>query len=99
MSISNLWRKKQMMKQTSQPSPITPPPVSTEDNPRRNGVFMNEQERSLQVIIYQNDDDSIARALGSLEMAKDIVKSKMTEWHLRQTRRPTILVPGNGTSH
>ena len=99
MSISELWRKKQAQKVTSRPAPIDPPPTPTEEAPRRNGIFVDDQERSLQVVIYENDEDSIPRALGSLEMAKDVVKQKLMEWHMRQKTRTHILVPGNGRSH
>ena len=99
MSLSNLWRKKQMAKMTSQPPPIEPPPSPTDEHPRRNGIFLNEKDRSIQVIIYENGEQSLPMALGSLEMAKDVVKQQLTAWHIRETRRPGILVPGNGKVH
>jgi hypothetical protein len=99
MSISELWRKKQMQKATSAPAPLDPPPSPSEENPRKNAIFVNEKERALQIMIYENGDDSIARGLGALEMAKDMLKSKLTEWHMRQKQRSGILVPGNGKVH
>jgi hypothetical protein len=95
MNFSKLFQAKNRMKPTSQPAPIASPPIPTEENPRRNGIFINQQERSLQIIVYQNDEDSIPRALGSLEMAKDVVKQQMSQWHSRQ-RGNGILVPSNG---
>ena len=100
MSLSNLWRKKQMASAYTQPRPMDPPPAPTDEKPRRNGIFMNERDRSIQVIIYHNDEESICKGLGSLEMAKDVIKQKITEWHMREQRRPAILVPqGNGKPH
>ena len=99
MNVSNLWRKKQMQKPTAIPAPIDPPPAPTEENPRRNGIFVNEKDRSLQIILYQNGEQSLGMALGSLEMAKDMVKQQLTAWHMREQKRPSILVPGNGRSH
>jgi len=100
MKMSDLWRQKQMRKPTAHPAPIEPPPAPTEEKPRRNGIFVNEEDRCLQIVLYQNDEQSLTLALGSLEVAKDLVKSKLTEWAVRQRPiHPSILVPGNGRTH
>lgn len=83
----------------NQPHPIDPPPVPTEEHPRRNGIFINEKERSIQVVIYENGEQSMGMALGSLEMAKDVVKQQLTAWHMREKPRTGILVPSNGRAH
>lgn len=98
MSLSELWKRKQMAKPTSQPASEAPPPSPTDENPRRNGILVNDQEKSILVRIYQNGDESLCQALGSLEMAKDVVKQQLTAWHMRQRKSP-ILVPSNGRAH
>ena len=83
----------------NQPRPIDPPPAPTEEHPRRNGIFINEKERSIQVVIYENGETSISMGLGSLEMAKDVLKQQLTAWHMREKPRAGILVPSNGRPH
>jgi hypothetical protein len=100
IKVSDLWKQKQMQKETARPAPEPPPPAPTDEAPRRNGVFINDKEKCLQVMIFQNGDDSLPMALGSLELAKDVIKQKMTEWNIRQRQiQPKILVPGNGKLH
>ena len=93
--MNPFWKKNPY----NQPKPIDPPPVPTEEHPRRNGVFINEKERSIQVVIYENGEQSMGMALGSLEMAKDVVKQQLTAWHMREKQRTGILVPSNGRAH
>ena len=84
----------------NEPRPMPPPPAPTEEKPRKNVVGANEEQRYMEVVIYYNDDDeSIQKALGTLEIAKDVVKGKMVEWRARQQRRTRILVPENGKAH
>ena len=79
----------------NQPAPMPPPPAPTEENPRKNVVGVNDEHRYLEILVYYNDDESIQKALGTLEIAKDVIKGKMVEWRARQ-QRPGILVPRNG---
>ena len=78
----------------NQPRPLDPPPAPTDENPRVNQFLINEKERSVTIVLYHNGDTSICTGLGSLEMAKDMVKQKMSEWSRRE--RPSLLVPSNG---
>ena len=78
----------------NQPAPLPPPPEPTEENPRVNDFLVNEKDRAIRITLYHNGQDSICKALGSLEMAKDLVKQKMSYWSSREG--PRILVPSNG---
>jgi hypothetical protein len=56
--------------------------------------MVDEKNRIIQLRLYHNDEHSIRDALGSLEMAKDFVKAKLSDWSRRE--RPSLLVPRNG---
>ena len=99
MSISSLWRRKQMQKPTAIPNNATPPPDVTPEAPRNNVVGVNEEQKFLEVRLYFNDEESIQKALGTLEISKDVVKGKMVQWRQNVARRNSILVPGNGRAH
>jgi len=82
----------------NEPRPMPPSPAPTEEKPRANIVGVDDSEQFLEIRLFFNDQESIQKALGTLEIAKDIIKRKMVEWRQRQ-RQPSILVPNNGRSH
>jgi hypothetical protein len=58
------------------------------------GTYINESERMIMIKIFDSSDPLVlAAALGTLEMAKDIVKQQLTAWHDRERRRSAILTP------
>ena len=97
MSLFKLWCSKQREKITSQPAPLDPPPAPTAEEPRHNEFLVNQGKRAIQIILSHNGDDSICKGLGSLEMAKDMLKANFAQWSARE--KPRIMVPGNGRAH
>lgn len=79
--------------QAPQISPI--PEGQTTD---QNGTYINEAGRQIIVKIF--DDGSpkaLKEALGDLEIAKDVVKNTLSQWHFKDQRRSGILVPNGKT--
>jgi hypothetical protein len=62
------------------------------------GTFINEKERQIVVKIFDDGSPAaLAIALGTLEVAKDIVKHQLTAWHDKERRvKGIIQVQGNG---
>jgi len=65
------------------------------------GTYINEKQRYFLVKIYDDGTpDSMAKALGALEVAKDVVKANLSAWHMKEAQRKAILTPnGNGGRH
>jgi hypothetical protein len=73
-------------------------PVPEGQDTRNNGVYINEEKRCFRIDIFdQGKPGTLEQALGTLEVAKDIIKHHISMWHAREQRRSAILVPkGNG---
>jgi hypothetical protein len=70
------------------------PPVPEGQNSHQNGTFIDARQRQIIVKICDGGKpEDLAVALGSLEMAKDIVKSVITQWHAAEKNQNAILVP------
>lgn len=76
-------------------------PIPEDQATKQSGVLINEQGRCFRVeIVDHGTPESLAMALGNLEIAKDVIKQQMSVWHSRDQRRAAILVPrGNGNGH
>lgn len=73
---------------------IPPPPVPEGNTIEGNGTYINEQGRQFMVKIFDTGKPiDLAVALGTLDIAKDVIKQKMSEWHLRDARAKAILIP------
>lgn len=64
----------------------------------KTGTYIHEVKRAFVVKIFDDGtEDSLARAIGALDIAKDVVKQNMSLWHMKEAQRRAILVPnGNG---
>lgn len=73
-------------------------PVPSENSVEQNGTYINEAKRQFQVkIIDTGKMDDLTLAIGTLEIAKDVIKATMSTWHQKDAQRKAILVPrGNG---
>lgn len=78
---------------------IAPIPEGQAD--KQSGVLINEQGRCFRVEIFDHGTpQSLAEALGTLEIAKDVIKQQMSIWHVKEQKRAAILIPrGNGNGH
>jgi hypothetical protein len=73
---------------------IPAPPVPEGQTTDANGTYINENKRCFQVHIFDSGKDAdLATAIGTLEIAKDIVKQKLSEWHIRDKQAKAIIVP------
>jgi hypothetical protein len=73
-------------------------PIPEGQAEKHNGVFINEAGRSIKIEIFDHGKEgTLENALGTLEMAKDIVKQQIVGWHLKEQRAKGIIaVRGNG---
>ena len=62
------------------------------------GTFINEGQRQILVKLCDGGKpEDLQMALGTLEIAKDIVKQTLTAWHQKDARtKGLIKVTGNG---
>ena len=74
------------------------PPVPEGQNSHQNGTFIDAKNRQIIIKICDGGKpEDLAVALGSLEMAKDIVKNVIPQWHAAEKNQNAILIPkGNG---
>lgn len=64
-----------------------------------NGTYVNEEARQILIKICDGGNlQDMAAALGTLEVAKDIIKQTITMWHAKDAQRKSIITP-NGRSH
>lgn len=65
---------------------------------QRNAVLLNDDMRCFRIDIFDhNRPEDLETALGTLELAKDVIKQKLSEWHYKDKMRSGLLVPkGNG---
>jgi hypothetical protein len=69
-------------------------PVPEENTTDQNGTYINEAKRQFQVkIVDTGKMEDLALALGTLEIAKDVIKQTMSAWHMKDAQRKAILVP------
>lgn len=80
---------------------IAPVPEGQAD--KFNGTLINEAGRAFRIEIFdKGNPEDLALALGTLEIAKDVIKQTMTVWHMKDAKRSALLVPrgnGNGGPH
>lgn len=76
-------------------------PIPDDQDKKTSGVLINEQGRCFRVEIFDHGTpQSLAEALGTLEIAKDVIKQQMSIWHVKEQKRSGLLVPGgNGNGH
>ncbi len=74
------------------------PAIPVDQPTKGNGVYINEVGRSFKIEIFdQGTPGTLESALGTLEIAKDILKHQIPLWHAKAQARSAILVPrGNG---
>ena len=71
---------------------ISPIPERAQED--QSGTYINEGKRAFVVKIFDDGTpDSLAKAIGALEIAKDVVKQTLTMWHMKEAKRKAILVP------
>lgn len=64
---------------------VPPPPIPERKEEERTGTYVNESGRAILVKLYDDGTpDGLARLLGELELAKDVVKSQISNWHVRE---------------
>ncbi len=73
-------------------------PVPADNEAVANGVYINEARRCFRIDIFdKGTPGTLESALGTLEIAKDILKHQIPAWHAKQQAQRGILVPkGNG---
>ena len=73
-------------------------PVPDGQSSQGSGTMINESTRQIQVIIFDGGrPEDLAIALGTLEIAKDVVKHQISAWHEKDRRLKGIIsVGGNG---
>lgn len=72
-------------------------PIPKDRAMQGNGVYFSDDTRSFRIEIFDHGtNDDMTCALGTLEVAKDVVKQKLSEWHVKDARKAAILVPRNG---
>ena len=78
-------------------------PVPEGQNASQSGTFINESQRQILVkIVDDGNPSALAIALGTLEIATDIVKRQLSEWHMKDNKHKTIITPApiqNGGLH
>lgn len=75
-----------------QPPPIAAVPEG--QSMEQSGTYINESQRQIIVKICDaGGPGDLASALGCLEIAKDVVKNTLTQWHLRDRQKKVIIVP------
>lgn len=78
-------------------------PIPEGRDKQTNGVYINEATRAIRIDIFDSGvPGTLENAVGTLELAKDVVKAKISEWHIKEQRRSAILTPkidGNGGFH
>ena len=68
--------------------------VPEENSTDQNGTYINEAKRQFQVkIIDTGKMEDLALAIGTLEIAKDVIKQTMSAWHMKDAQRKAILIP------
>jgi len=74
------------------------PPVPQGQTSEESGTFINEKERQILVkIVDGGKPQDLAIALGTLQVAADIVKQTLSVWHMKDARSKGILkIQGNG---
>jgi hypothetical protein len=71
------------------------PAVSEGQTSDNNGTYVSDKDRQFVVKIYDGGKPSdLAVALGTLEIAADIIKNQMSRWHQADANRSGIIVPG-----
>lgn len=64
-----------------------------------NGTFVNEEKRQIIIRICDGGNmQDLPVALGTLEIAKDIIKNTLSVWHAKDARRKSLIMP-NGNGH
>ena len=86
MKFPNFGKKEYLVPQIA--------PVPPENSVDQNGTYINEAKRQFQVkIIDTGKMEDLALAIGTLEIAKDVIKQTMSAWHMKDAQRKAILVP------
>ena len=68
--------------------------VKEDNDPRQTGVAVNGQKKCIRVELYYNGKGSLTEALGTLEVAKDVVKKMFSEFTAYDDRiNPGIITP------
>lgn len=80
------------------------PEVPSGQQADQNGIYINSETRQFVIKIFDGGKpEDLAAALGTLEIAKDVIKQTMSMWHARDAQRRgvgQIIVPkGNGNGH
>lgn len=90
MKIPFFGKKQYMAPQVS--------PIPERAEKEKTGTYINESKRAFVINIFDDGtEDSLAKAVGALDIAKDVVKHHMSLWHMKEAQRRAILVPnGNG---
>ena len=69
-------------------------PIPAENSVDQNGTYINEAKRQFQVkIIDTGKMEDLALAIGTLEIAKDVIKQTMSAWHMKDAQRKAVLIP------
>lgn len=73
-------------------------PVPEGQKEKMSGTMINESARQIRVEIFDcGTPEDLLKALGHLEIAKDIVKQTLSVWHEKDRRVKGIITPpGNG---
>jgi len=76
-------------------------PVPEGQDSDQSGTYINESARQIIVKIFDGGKPAdLTIALGTLEVAKDIVKQCLSSWHMKDARTKGIIkVNGNGVGH
>ena len=67
-----------------------------------NGTYILEEKRQIIIKIMDSGNPiDLAIALGTLQIAADIIKQTLTKWHASDRQRTGIIVPppANGVGH
>ena len=74
-----------------------PPPIAAvpeHQSSAMNGTYISERDRQFVVKIYDGGKpEDLACALGTLEIAKDIIKNTLSQWHIREKSNKGIIIP------
>ncbi len=75
-------------------------PIPEGQSSQESGTLINEAKRQIQVLLFDDGSPAaLAIALGTLEVAKDIVKHQLSAWHDKDRKVKGIIIPhveGNG---
>lgn len=72
------------------------PPVPEGNSTEKNGTYISDKDRQFIIKIHDTGrPQDLATALGTLEIAADVIKNQMSQWHKADLNRKNtgIIIP------